>query len=269
MLSINAGAALAKQLFPLVGAAGATALRLGIAACMLAGVFRVWRVRLDRRLLRAAIPYGLSLGGMNLLFYASIQRTPLGIAMAVEFTGPLVVAAVSTQRRADFGWIALAVLGLLLLLPLGAGVSSVDPAGIALALGAVVCWGAYILTGKRAGDALGAQAPACGMIVAALLVLPFGVAEAGGALLDPRILGLACGVALLSSALPYSLEMYALRRLPTQTFGILISGEPVLGAVFGTVFLGEVLLPAKWTGIAAIVAAAVGTSWTGRSEPTN
>ena len=261
MLSITSGASLAKSLFPAIGAAGTTALRLGIAALILCLVFRVWRLRPDRRMLAAAIPYGLSLGAMNLLFYMAIQRIPLGIALALEFVGPLGVAILSSRRRADLGWIALAIAGVVLLLPIETGDHAVDPVGVGLALAAGVFWGTYIVTGKRAGTVLGAGAPALGMVVGALLVLPFGIAEAGSGLLDPHILGIALAVALLSSAIPYSLEMFALRRLPAKSFSVVTSGEPAVGAVVGMVALGEDLPLASWLGIGAVIAASVGTTW--------
>ncbi|MBB3227840.1 inner membrane transporter RhtA [Luteibacter sp. Sphag1AF] len=260
MLSITLGASLAKSLFPLIGAAGATALRLGLAALILCIVQRVWRVRLNRRMLWAVLPYGISLGVMNLLFYMAIQRIPLGIAIALEFTGPLTVAILSSRRLADLGWAALAVVGLLLLLSLNMSAGSMDLVGMGFALAAGVFWGLYILTGKRAGDALGAQTPALGIVIAAAIAMPFGLMEAGTALLDTRVLGLGLAVALLSSAIPYSLEMFALRRLPVKTFGILTSGEPAVGAVIGMIFLGETLSPMKWLGIAAIIAASAGTT---------
>jgi len=260
MLSITAGASLAKSLFPLIGPAGTTALRLFLAAVMLSVAFRVWRIRTDRKALMAAVPYGMALGAMNLLFYMSIQRIPLGIALAIEFIGPLAVAVLSSRRRADLGWIVLAIAGLALLLPLRTTTGAVDPLGAGLALAAGVFWAAYILAGKRAGDALGASATALGMIVASVVVMPFGVAEAGAALLDPQILVIGLGVAFLSSAIPCSLEMFALRRLPAKSFGILTSGEPAVGAVMGMLLLGEALPLAMWLGIAAIVAASIGTT---------
>ncbi|MGL6506866.1 hypothetical protein ACSZOC_12985 [Aeromonas hydrophila] len=164
MLSITLGASLAKSLFPLIGAAGTTLFRLGCAALLLSLVFRIWRMPFDRRTLLGAIPYGLSLGAMNLLFYLAIERIPLGVALAIEFIGPLTVALLGSRHRADFLWLALAIVGLLLLLPLRAAEQTLDPLGAALALGAGVFWGLYMLTGKRAGALLGAPARrwACG-----------------------------------------------------------------------------------------------------------
>ncbi|EQB18541.1 EamA family transporter [Novosphingobium lindaniclasticum] len=266
MVSICWGASVAKTLFPVIGPAGTTALRLSLAAAILCGVFRIWRKPFDRRMLHAALPYGLALGCMNLLFYFAIQRIPLGIALATEFTGPLAVATFASRRRVDLAWIGLAVAGLALLLPLDMSSDAVDPVGVLLALAAGVFWGGYILLGKRAGAILGGAAPAYGMAVAALVALPFGVAQAGAALLLPHVLAIALLVAIFSSAIPYSLEMFALRRLPTKSFGILTSGEPAVGALAGALLLGEMLPFAQWIGIAAIVGATIGTTLTARGQ---
>lgn len=270
MISITSGATVAKRMFGVIGPAGTTALRLTLVAALLSIIFRVWRVPLTRALLRSVLPYGVSLGAMNLLFYMAIDRIPLGIALAFEFVGPLAVATFSSPRLRDLVWVALAVVGLALLLPIRAAGHPLDPVGIALALAAGVFWGAYIVMGRRAGATLGAAAPAFGMIVGALLVLPFGIIGGGRALLAPPVLALAIVVALLSSAVPYTLEMFALRRLPTSTFGVLTSGEPAIGAVMGALFLREELPLVKWLGIAGIVGASIGTtiaSGKGRSGP--
>lgn len=261
MLSITLGASLAKSLFPLLGAAGTTLFRLGCAALLLSLVFRIWRVPLYRRTLLGAIPYGLSLGAMNLLFYLAIARIPLGVALAIEFIGPLTVALLSSRHRADFIWLILAIAGLLLLLPLRATQQAIDPLGAALALGAGLFWGLYMLTGKRAGALLGTQAPALGMWVGTLLVLPFGLEGAIEASFTVPVILTIIGVGLLSSAIPYSLEMFALRRLPLKSYGILTSGEPAMGALMGLVWLGEQLPPSQWLGITAIIAASMGTTW--------
>lgn len=261
MLSITLGASLAKSLFPLLGAAGTTLLRLGCTALLLSLVFRIWRAPLDRRTLLGAIPYGLSLGAMNLLFYLAIARIPLGVALAIEFIGPLTVALLSSRHRADFIWLILAIAGLLLLLPLRATQQAIDPLGAALALGAGLFWGLYMLTGKRAGALLGSQAPALGMWVGTLLVLPFGLEGAIEASFTVPVILTIIGVGLLSSAIPYSLEMFALRRLPLKSYGILTSGEPAMGALMGLVWLGEQLPPSQWLGITAIIAASMGTTW--------
>jgi inner membrane transporter RhtA len=264
MISVQGGASYAKRLFPLIGAQGTTALRLGIAAILLAIVLRPWRSRISPAQAPALLGYGAALGAMNLLFYMALRTVPLGIAVALEFAGPLAVTILSSRRAIDFVWIAVAVAGLAVLLPIGAAVHSVDPGGAMLALGAGVGWAVYILCGQRAGAAHGAQTTALGTAIAAILVVPFGVAHAGGDLLSAPILWSGLIVAILSSALPYSLEMVALTRLPTQTFGTLMSLEPAVAAVSGFAFLGETLSSVQWLAISAIMLASAGTALTSR-----
>ncbi|WP_161893399.1 EamA family transporter, partial [Pseudomonas juntendi] len=216
--------------------------------------------------LRNVIIYGMALGGMNFLFYMALQTVPIGIAVALEFTGPLAVALLSSRRPTDFLWIALAIVGLLLLLPAGHGGQALDPVGAAYALGAGVCWALYILFGQRAGAEHGIQSAALGVVVAALFVAPIGIAHAGSALLTPALIPVALAVAVLSTALPYSLEMIALTRIPARTFGTLMSIEPAFGALSGLLFLGEVLTVTQWLAILAIIAASVGTTLSMRKE---
>ncbi|CAM5620192.1 EamA family transporter [Mycolicibacterium aubagnense] len=267
MLSFTSGASLAKQLFPVVGAEGTTALRLSIGALILFAVLRPWRVRLSATSWRSVVFYGLSMGGMNLLFYMSIQTLPLGIAIALEFTGPLTVAIVSSRRKVDLLWVTLAAGGLLLLLPMSNSVTNVDPTGVLLALGAGGCWALYIVAGKRAGREYGALATSLGMAVAAFAVAPIGLAHAGMALFQPDVLLIGTVVAILSSAFPYTLEMLALRHLPAQTYGTLTSGEPAAGAMVGLFLLGEALPLLQWCAIAMIVAASVGATMTAIRNP--
>ncbi len=210
--------------------------------------------------------YGVSLGGMNYLFYLSIQTVPLGIAVALEFTGPLAVALFSSRRPVDFVWVVLAVLGLWFLLPLGQDVSHVDLTGCALALGAGACWAIYILSGQRAGAEHGPATVAIGSLIAALIFVPIGALQAGEALWHWSVIPLGLAVAILSTALPYSLEMIALTRLPTRTFGTLMSMEPALAAVSGMIFLGETLTPIQLLALGAIIAASMGSTLTVRKE---
>jgi inner membrane transporter RhtA len=260
MLSYQCGAAVAKHLFPAVGAAGATAYRLGLAALILLAWRRPWRRSHAGRDWRALWGYGLAIGAMNLVFYLSLRTIPLGIAVALEFTGPLALALFGSRRWVDFVWVALVVVGLLMLLPLREQASSLDPLGVALALAAGIGWVLYIVLGKRAGASYGADAATLGTSIGALLAVPVGFAHAGSALLSPSLLPFALGVAVLSSALPYTLEMIALTHLPSRTFSTLLSLEPALAAAAGAAFLGERLDLLQWLAIAAIVAAAAGTA---------
>ena len=267
MASIQLGAVLVKGLFPLIGAAGATALRLALASCMLLAVWRPWRMRPTAREMRSIVIYGLAMGWMNLFFYLSLNRIPLGIAVALEFTGPLAVAMAASHRAVDFLWVALAAAGLLALLPLGIESRPLAPAGVGFALAAGFCWALYILFGQRAGAVHGGGTAALGTLVGAIVIVPIGIAHAGAALFSPALMPAACAVALLSSALPYSLEMYALARLPTRTFGVLMSLSPALGALSGLCFLAERLTAIQWAAIASIMLASGGTAATSRPPP--
>jgi len=264
MVSVQTGAALVKGLFPRVGVAGATTLRLALASLMLLAVWRPWRRLPKARETRSLLIYGVAMGVMNLCFYSALARIPLGIAVALEFSGPLAVAMAASHRAVDFVWLAFAALGLLALLPLGLAHQPLSPAGIAFALAAGACWALYIVFGQKAGALHGGMTTALGTVIGAIVIIPFGVAQAGIALLDPRALPVACGVALLSSALPYSLEMFALTRLPTRTFGVLMSAEPALGALSGWCFLHERLSLIQWTAVASIMLATAGSAITSR-----
>ncbi|MCQ0169916.1 threonine/homoserine exporter RhtA [Pseudomonas sp. S12(2018)] len=266
MASIQSGASLAKSMFPLVGAQGTTTLRLIFASLIMLVLLRPWRARFTSSTLKSVIIYGLALGGMNFLFYMSLRSVPLGIAVALEFTGPLAVALYASRRAMDFVWIGLAVVGLLLLIPIGQTGAAIDLIGAGYALGAGVCWALYILYGQKAGAEHGIQTAALGVMVAALFVAPIGIVHAGSALLNPALLPVAIGVAILSTALPYSLEMVALTRLPARTFGTLMSIEPAFGALSGLLFLNEVLSMAQWLAIAAIITASVGATLSMRRE---
>jgi inner membrane transporter RhtA len=258
MVSIQIGAALAQHLFPAVGAPGTTTLRVVLAALILLAIRRPSIKGLDSADLRAFALYGASLGLMNLCFYLALRTIPLGVAVAVEFLGPLVIAAASHRSRLDILWLALAAAGLALLAPWGGG--ALDPIGLLWALGAGVFWGLYILFGQAAGRIGEGAASALGMSVAALVVIPFGALSAGTRLLDPALLPLGLTVAVLSSALPYSLEMFALTRLPRATFGTLMSLEPAIGALSGFLLLGQQLSLRQGGAIAAIILASAGAA---------
>jgi inner membrane transporter RhtA len=260
MASFQAGASIAKTLIPRVGAPGTAALRVGLGALIVALVQRPWRVMPTRRSWRSILVYGLSLGTMNLVFYMSLRTIPLGIAVALEFTGPLAVAAFSSRRLIHFVWLMLAVIGLLFLLPLNLTATRIDPVGAAFALAAGACWAVYIVFGQRAGVAHGATASAWGMLIGSCVAVPIGVASARTALLDLTVLPFGAAVAVLSSSLPYTLEMFGLRNLSARVFGTLMSLEPAFGALAGLVFLGERLNSVQILAIAAVMAASIGTA---------
>ena len=261
MGSIQVGAALAQRLFPLVGPQGTTALRVALAAAILL-VLRRPSLRLFAGPHgRTILAYGAALGVMNLLFYLALRTIPLGVAVAVEFTGPLALAVLSHRARADALWLVLAVVGLVILAPFGRA-STLDPAGLLYALGAGACWALYILFGQKAGETDPGAATALGMMVAAVVVIPFGLARAGTALFDPALLPVAAAVAVLSRALPYTLEMFALTRLPRATIGILMSLEPALGVLAGWIILGQHLTLRQGVAITCVILASAGAALT-------
>ena len=259
MVSLCVGTSFAKQLFPLVGAQGATAYRVGFSALLLCLIWRPWRDWPKAPDLGRLAMYGAVLGLMNLSFYMAIRTIPLGLAIAIEFMGPLSLALVHARRPIHFVWIGLAALGLLLLLPLRDAAHALDPVGVAFAGAAAVCWALYIILGKRTGHLPAGQSVALGMSTAALIVVPIGLLEAGAALFNPAILGLGLVVAVVSSAIPYSLEMVALRGIPKRSFGVMLSLEPATGAIAGLLILGEHLASLQWLAIGLIIAASIGT----------
>jgi inner membrane transporter RhtA len=267
VIALGIGTSFAKQLFPQVGSLGTSALRVGFSALLLLLIWRPWRWPLSRGDGFSLLRYGVALGCMNLMFYQSLQSIPFGVAVAIEFSGPLAVAMFSSRKPVDFVWLALAVLGLGLLLPLGHDVTRLDPTGVGFALGAAVCWAAYIVFGKRVGHLHAGHSVALGLSVAALTVVPFGVWHAGTALLDPAILLFGLGVAAVSSAIPISLEMVALKRLPQEAFGIMTSLEPAVAALLGLLMLGEHLTGLQWLAIVLVMLAAAGSSVTASRAP--
>ncbi|WP_434938064.1 EamA family transporter [Shewanella sp. HL-SH8] len=263
MVTIQSGASLAKQLFPVVGPEGTTALRLGFAAAVLWLVFRPWRALPKGRDWQSIIIYGLCLGGMNILFYLSIDRIPLGIAVALEFTGPLALALLGSKRKTDLLWVGCAIAGILLLLPDSSSAEGLDLTGALMALGAGACWAGYILFGTRTGkQASGGITVALGMTVAAIVLVPVGVVSQGLALFSWEVLPLGLLVGILSSALPYSLEMVALRNMPTQTFSVFMSLEPAIAALAGFIILAEQLTLLQWSAIGLVIVASIGSSFT-------
>jgi inner membrane transporter RhtA len=269
MVSVQGGAALAKGLFPALGALGTAAVRITLSAVVLLALFRPPLARLGRAQWRAVIPYGVVLGAMNAVFYLSLERIPLGLAVTLEFLGPLAVAVLGSRRLPDFLWVLLAAAGIALLVPWDpAQVNTLDPLGVVLALGAGACWAAYILLGALVSRHFtDGQGVATGMLFATLAVLPFALADGVLARLTPPLLGAGLGVALLSSAIPYTLEMVALRELPSRTFGILMSLEPAVAALAGLLFLSERLTLLQWLAVALVSTASAGSTLTARRTP--
>lgn len=252
------GTSLAKRLFPLVGAEGTTAYRVGFSALILLVVMRPWRFALARPDLLKIMRYGAALGTMNLCFYMALRTIPLGLAIAIEFLGPLSVSLLHSRRPIHFAMVGLAVVGLALLLPLHPADHTLDPVGIMFALGAAICWALYIVFGKRTGHLPSGQVVAVGMATAAMMVVPIGIYQAGALLLTPTWLGLGLAAALLSSAIPYSLEMIALKGIPANSLGVLLSVEPAAGAVAGAMLLDEYLTALQWIAIMLVIGASIG-----------
>jgi inner membrane transporter RhtA len=261
IVSLQVGAAVAKQLFATAGSVGVVALRLVFAAVVL---LVVWRpsLRMDRRVLTVVLGYGAVLAAMNMAFYQALARIPLGVAVTIEFLGPLSVALLGSRRWLDALWAVLAGLGVLLLTQDG---GAVRWTGVAFALLAAACWAAYILLGAALGARTSdGQGLAVAMAFAGLLAAPVGIAQAGATLLRPEVLVAGLGVALLSSVVPYSLELEALRRIPARVFGVLMSLEPAVAALAGLVVLGEALRPTQWLAICCVVAASAGATRSAR-----
>jgi inner membrane transporter RhtA len=264
--SVQFGAALAKSLFDEVGVGGTVFLRVLFAAVILAAVWRpavVGRSRSDWRLVAA---FGLVLAAMNLAFYQSLERIPLGVAVTFEFVGPLGVAIAGSRRALDVAWVVLAAAGIVLLSDFGT--ADLDRLGVALALVAGGFWAAYILLSVRVGRAFpGGGGLALAMVVAAAMLVPVGVADAGGELLVLWILAVGAAVAVLSSAIPYTLEMEALRRLPAGVFGVMMSTEPAVAALAGFILLGEGLATRELVAILLVVTASAGAARNARVPP--
>jgi inner membrane transporter RhtA len=263
IVSVQVGAALAKQLFGTVGSAGTVALRLFFAALVL---LVVWRpsLRLGRRAWAVVVGYGCVLGVMNLCFYLALATVPLGIVVTIEFLGPLAVAIAGSRRWLDGLWALLAAGGVVLLTE---GRGDLHLTGILFALAAAACWAGYILLsaalGRHTADGGGL---ALGMALAAAVAAPVGIAGGGSALFEPWVLIVGLGVALLSSVVPYSLELEALRRIPPKVFGVLMSLEPAVAALVGLLVLGEVLGTVQWLAVLLVVAASAGATRTSRSS---
>jgi inner membrane transporter RhtA len=260
IVSTQVGAAFAKGLFDDLGAGGTTFLRVAFAAVVLVAISRPSVAGRSRGDLWTAAAFGLALAGMNLCFYEAIDRIPLGIAVTIEFLGPLGVAVALSRRRLDFAWIVLAGAGIALFADRGEG-GSLDAVGVGFVLAAAAFWASYILMSARTGRAFpGGSGLSLAMIVGSALLLPIGVADGGSALLEPSLLAAGLGVAVLASAIPYTLELESLRRLPAGVFGIFMSLEPGVAALAGFVVLGQDLGVRDVLAIALVVAASAGAS---------
>jgi inner membrane transporter RhtA len=261
ILSVQVGAGFAKDLFAQLPPSAVVFLRIATGAVVLAVLARPRLRGLTRRDLGAVAAFGLTLALMNLAFYEALARLPLGIAVAIEFLGPLGVAVAASRRRLDLLWVGLAGMGVLLLAPGGEG--RVSWAGVGFALVAAVCWAAYIVLSAAVGRRFpGTTGLSLAMAVSLVIVAPVGVGTGGAALLHPEVLLIGLGVGLMSSVIPYSIELEALRRMPKKVFGILMSLEPAAAALVGLVVLGEILHLREWAAVCCVVAASAGaTRW--------
>ena len=268
IFSVQLGGSFAKTIFHAVGAEGVTALRQLFSTLLLLAIFRPWNNLPDRKAWGLLALYGGLLGVMNLTFYMAMSRIPLGLAVAVEFVGPLAVAILSSRQWSDIIWVACAVAGLAVLLPLHGAGGAIDLIGVLWALVAAACWGLYIIIGQKVSDRVhGGKAVAIGMALSSLFTIPIGVAVAGAALWEPKMLLLGLGVAVLSGAIPYTLEMLALKHIPAKTFGLMMSLEPAAAALMGWLVLAERLSPIQGLGIALVIVASAGSSLTARRAP--
>jgi inner membrane transporter RhtA len=263
IISVQCGAAIAKTLFPAIGAAGTASLRIGISAIILLLAYRPNLKQITPNQWKIVVPYGLTLGAMNLIFYLAIERIPIGLAVTLEFIGPLLVAIIGSKRLIDYCWVLLAGLGIVLIAPWSN--DRVDLLGVFFALLAGALWAAYIILGGKVSKIMhDGQAVATGMLFAAILILPFGFYENGLANLTPRFLGMGAALALLSSAIPFTLEMKALGQLPPRTFSILMSLEPAAAAICAFIFLQENLNFYEILAVVCVVVASAGSTLTAK-----
>jgi inner membrane transporter RhtA len=263
MISMQSSGALAKTLFDQFPVITISAMRLLLGSLILAVLFKIWQVNFKQVKWSSIISYGIALAGMNALFYLSIHRIPLGIAVAFEFIGPLSVALFHARQKFDFIWVGLAILGLVLLFPFDQAKQTLDPIGIAFALAAGACWALYIIAGQRPSGVSGNHTVCLGMFVGMLCLMP--IALFSGMPLkvfEPSNLIYFIALAILASALPFSLEMIALRNLSALSFGTLMSLEPAIAAFSGFIFLNEQLLWTQWLALATIISASIGCTVT-------
>ena len=263
MISMQSSGALAKTLFDQFPVLTISAMRLLLGSLILAVIFKIWQVNFKQVKWSSIISYGIALAGMNALFYLSIHRIPLGIAVAFEFIGPLSVALFHARQKFDFIWVGLAILGLALLFPFDQAKQSLDPIGIAFALAAGACWALYIIAGQRPSGVSGNHTVCLGMFVGMLCLMPIAIFSGlSFAVFEPSNLIYFIALAILASALPFTLEMIALRNLTALSFGTLMSLEPAIAAFSGFIFLGEQLLWTQWLALATIICASIGCTYT-------
>ncbi|MFZ7791957.1 EamA family transporter [Acinetobacter lwoffii] len=263
MISMQSSGSFAKYLFGQFPILTVSAMRLLLGAVILALIFKIWQIHFRQIKWPAIISYGLALAGMNLLFYLSINRLALGIAVSFEFIGPLSVALFYARQKFDFVWVGLAILGLVLLFPFDQAAQPLDPIGIAFALGAGACWALYMVAGQRPSGVSGNHTVCLGMFVGMLVLMPIALfAGMPAHTFEPMSLLYFVALAVLASALPFTLEMIALRNLTALSFGTLMSLEPAIAALSGLLFLGETLLWTQWLALATIISASVGCTVT-------
>jgi inner membrane transporter RhtA len=263
ILSVQCGAAIAKSLFPVIGAAGTASLRIGISAIILFLVYRPNLRMITPPQWKLVIPYGLSLGAMNLIFYLAIERIPVGLGVTLEFVGPLLVAVFGSKRLVDYLWILLAAIGIALIAPWSS--DGIDLVGVLFALLAGAFWATYIVLGGKVSRVMkDGDAVSTGMLFASILIVPFGIMENGLSNLTPSLLGMGVALALLSSAIPFTLEMKALGQLPPRTFSILMSLEPAAASICAFFFLQEHLNFSEILAVAFVVIASAGSTMTAK-----
>lgn len=263
IISVQTGAAIAKTLFPVLGAAATASLRIGLSAILLWAVYRPNLFKITRNQWRIVIPYGVSLGTMNLIFYLALERIPIGLAVTLEFIGPLVVAVLGSKRLLDYLWVLLAAAGILLIAPWSN--DKIDLIGVVFALLAGALWATYIILGGKISKIMkSGEAVATGMLFGTLVILPFGIIGNGFQSLTPTFFSLGLALALLSSAIPFTLEMKALGQLPARTFSILMSLEPAVASICGLLFLHEYLAFNEVLAVLFVIIASVGSTITSR-----
>ncbi|MGO4876275.1 DMT family transporter [Pedobacter psychrotolerans] len=263
IISVQCGAAIAKGLFPEIGAAATASLRIGLSAVILFITFRPNLFKLNAKQWQYVFLYGSTLGLMNMIFYLAIERIPVGLGVTLEFVGPLILAISTSKKAIDFIWVSLSIIGIALIAPWHS--NELNIGGILLALLAGAFWAAYIVLGGKISKIMkGGEAVSAGMLIATIVILPFGIFSGGFSVLTPRLLGLGAALALLSSAIPFTLEMSALKKLPAKTFSILMSLEPAVASLAAFVFLQEYLSFTECVAVACVVIASAGSSFTAR-----